>query len=194
MLRPLTNHKAYSVIRIPLAGGPFNWVSILAPPWCKNFLSYMAGWLTVITWQAIVAASAYVAGTMIQGLLVLNYPSYDFQRWHGTLLFYAVLGFALLLNTFFGWLLPQVETLMLLFHILGFFAVLIPLVSLAPHQSASEVFTRFQNLGGWSTDGLSFFVGIITCASSFPGKPKNRQSYLLSLTLHCRLRCDRSYW
>lgn len=112
---------------------------------------------------------------MIQGLLVLNHPSYDFQRWHGTLLFYAVLGFALLLNTFCGWLLPQIETLMLLFHILGFFAILTPLVYLAPHQSASEVFTRFQNLGGWSTDGLSFFVGIITCASAFPGKPKDRQ-------------------
>ena len=66
--------------RIPLAGGPFNWVAILAPPSCRKFLSYLAGWLTVISWQALVAGTAYVAGTLVQGLLILNHPDYDYQR------------------------------------------------------------------------------------------------------------------
>ena len=65
--------------RIPLAGGPFNWVAILSPPKYRNFLSYLAGWLTLIAWQSIVAGTAYVCGTLIQGLLVLNYPGYVFQ-------------------------------------------------------------------------------------------------------------------
>ena len=144
-------------------------MSILSPPWCKKFLSYLAGWLTVITWQALVAGTAYVAGTLVQGLLILNYPSYDYQRWHGTLLFYAVLAFALFVNTYLGRLLPQIESMMLLFHVLGFFGILIPLVYLAPHQPANEVFTTFLNLGDWSTTGLSFFVGLITAMDSFPG-------------------------
>ncbi|KAM0800484.1 amino acid transporter-like protein [Usnea florida] len=154
---------------IPLAGGPFNWVAILSPPWCKNFLSYLAGWLTVITWQALVAGVAYIAGTLVQGLLILNYPSYDYQRWHGTLLFYAVLAFALFVNTYLGRHLPQIESMMLLFHILGFFGILIPLVYLAPHQPANEVFTNFLNKGDWSTTALSFFVGLISATNSFPG-------------------------
>lgn len=116
------------------------------------------------------AATAYVSGTLVQGLLILNYPNYDFQRWHGTLLFYAALAFALFINTFFNRLLPAIESLMLLFHILGFFGLLIPLVHLSPHQPAKEVFTHFLNLGEWSTQGLSFFVGLITVAGSFPGK------------------------
>ena len=117
------------------------------------------------------AGVAYVTGTLVQGLLILNYPSYDYQRWHGTLLFYAVLAFALFVNTYLGRLLPQIESMMFLFHIMGFFGVLIPLVYLAPHQSANEVFTTFLNLGDWSTNGLSFFVGLITAMDSFPGRP-----------------------
>ncbi|KAG7006903.1 hypothetical protein G7Y79_00012g032390 [Physcia stellaris] len=154
---------------IPLAGGPFNWVSILSPKWCRNFLSYLAGWLTVITWQSFMAATAYVSGTLVQGLLILNYPDYNFQRWHGTLLFYAALAFALFINTVFHRLLPSIESLMLLFHILGFFGLLIPIVYLSPHQPAKEVFTHFLNLGEWKTQGLSLFVGLITVAGSFPG-------------------------
>ena len=105
----------------------------------------------------------------MQGLLILNYPNYDYQRWHGTLLFYAVLAFALFINTYLGRLLPQIESMMLLFHVLGFFGILIPLVYLAPHQPANEVFTTFLNTGDWSSNGLSFFVGLITAMDSFPG-------------------------
>ena len=124
----------------------------------------------MITWQALVAGTAYVAGTLVQGLLILNYPGYDYKRWHGTLLFYAALAFALFINTYLGRLLPQIESMMLLFHILGFFGILIPLVYLSPHQSANEVFTTFLNLGNWSTTPLAFFVGLITALDSFPGK------------------------
>ncbi|KAL2043899.1 hypothetical protein N7G274_003419 [Stereocaulon virgatum] len=154
---------------IPLAGGPFNWVAILSPPWCKKFLSYLAGWLTVITWQALVAGTAYVSGTLIQGLLILNYPNYGYQRWHGTMLFYAALAFALFVNTFLGRLLPRIESGMLFFHILGFFGLIIPLVYLAPHRPASEVFGNFLNLGDFKTSGLSFFVGLVTAMDAFPG-------------------------
>ena len=120
------------------------------------------------------AGTAYVAGTLVQGLLILNYPSYNYQRWHGTLLFYAVIGFSLFVNTYLGRLLPQIESAALFFHILGFFGILIPLVYLAPHQSAEEVFTTFLNLGDWNTTALSFFVGLITALVSFPGESKDK--------------------
>ena len=133
----------------------------------------------MITWQALVAGVAYISGTLVQGILILNYPSYDYQRWHGTLLFYAVLAFALFINTYLGRLLPRIESMMLLFHILGFFGILIPLVYLSPHQPANEVFTNFLNMGDWSTTALSFFVGLISATNSFPGRLK--VGYLISL-------------
>ncbi|KAL9097820.1 MAG: hypothetical protein Q9165_000146 [Trypethelium subeluteriae] len=154
---------------IPLAGGPFNWVSILAPPWCRKFLSYLAGWISVIAWQALVAGTSFVCGTIIQGMLILNHPTYVPQRWHGTLLTCAVLAVALLINLLLGRRLPKFEIMMLAVFIAGFIGILVPITRLSTHKSAAEVFTVFQNLGGWRTQGLSFFVGFITAVNCFLG-------------------------
>ena len=77
---------------------------------------------------------------------------------------------AVFINTVVSSLLPKIEGLILVLHVLGFFAVLIPLVYMAPHGSASDVFTLFLNEGGWSTQGLSFFVGILGNVFSFLGR------------------------
>jgi choline transport protein len=99
---------------------------------------------------------------MIQGLLVLNNPDYVFEQWHGTLLVIAITAFCIIFNTFLAHRLPMVEGMVLIVHILGFFAILIPLWVLAPRDSAEDVFTNFQNLGGWPTTGLAFMVGLLS--------------------------------
>ncbi|KAI9733682.1 MAG: hypothetical protein M1834_003285 [Cirrosporium novae-zelandiae] len=152
----------------PTAGGQYHWTYILAPaPWNK-FSSYITGWQSVIAWEACLASGTYLAGTMIQGLIVLNYPDYVFQRWHGTLLIYAVALFALFFNTYVEHHLPKIEGVILILHIGGFFAVLIPLVYLAPHSSADDVFAKFLTMGGYDM-GLSWFVGLLTPIFAFVG-------------------------
>ncbi|MCJ1426816.1 hypothetical protein MMC29_004719, partial [Sticta canariensis] len=154
---------------IPLAGGQYNWVAILSPPSCSKFLSYLTGWMTVISWQAALASSAFLGGTMIQGLLVLNYEGYNFKKWHGTLLLYAIIALSLFVNTYFARLLPKIESMVLFVHVVGFFCILIPLVYLAPHGSPKDVFATFNNGGGWGTEGLSFFIGLSTSMFAFIG-------------------------
>ena len=111
---------------------------------------------------------------MIQGLLVLNYDGYDFHRWHGTLLFYAIICLSLFINTYLARLLPKIEALVLVIHVVGFICVLVPLIYLAPHGSAREVFATFNNGGGWESQGLSFFVGIPTTMFAFIGTSSPR--------------------
>lgn len=154
---------------IPLAGGQYNWVAILSPPSCSKFLSYLTGWMTVISWQAALASSAFLGGTMIQGLLVLNHDGYVFKRWHGTLLLYVIIALSLFINTYFARMLPKIESMVLFIHVVGFFCILIPLVYLAPHGSPRDVFATFNNGGGWATDGLSFFIGLSTSMFAFIG-------------------------
>lgn len=120
------------------------------------------GWISVLGWQTGLASLAFLVGTMIQGLITLNNPDYVPQGWHGTLLVIAVTAFCIIFNTVLAQRLPMVEGLVLMVHILGFFAVLIPLWVLAPRASASDVFTTFLNLGGWSSTGLAFFVGLLS--------------------------------
>lgn len=108
---------------------------------------------------------------MTQGLLVLNYPDYVLQRWQGTLLMYAILLIVLLVNTVAAKLLPNIEGAILVIHVVGFFAILIPLVHLAPHGTPASVFTEFVNLGGYNSNGLAFFIGLISTNLPFIGMP-----------------------
>lgn len=66
-------------------------------------------------------------------------------------------------------MLPRFEGFILVLHIIGFFAILIPLVTMADHGNANEVFTDFLNLGGFPSQGLSFFVGMVGCIFAFAG-------------------------
>jgi len=154
--------------RAPTAGGQYHWTFLFAPKSNRNFLSFITGWQSVLSWQACLASAAYLGGTIIQGLFVLNYPSYNFQRWHGTLLLYAVVLLAMLFNTYLAKHLPKVEGTVLILHIVGFFAILITLTYLAPHGNAHDVFVKYLSLGGYS-DGTAFFVGLITTVFAFIG-------------------------
>lgn len=120
------------------------------------------GWVTVIGWQAASTGSTFLSATMIQGVVILNYPDYVPKPWQTILVLYGVLAFATFINTYLASQLPNIESLVLLVHILGFFAILIPLVHLAPHGSASDVFNTFLDAGGYSSKPLSFFVGLMT--------------------------------
>lgn len=134
-------------------------MSEFSSPGTQRFMSYITGWVSVLGWQVGLASLAFLVGTMIQGLLVLNKPDYVFENWHGTLLVIAITAFCIIFNTFLAKKLPMVEGLILIVHVLGFFAVLIPLWVLGPRGDPKQVFTEFLNLGGWQTDGLSFMVG-----------------------------------
>jgi choline transport protein len=108
---------------------------------------------------------------MIQGICLVNYPDYDFTKkpYQGTLIAWAVVLVCVFFNAVIGSLLPKVEAAFLIAHVLGFFAILIPLVYYGPHADATELFSSYLNEGGWSTYGLSFMVGSLGSAFSFLG-------------------------
>jgi len=126
--------------------------------------------MTVVAWQAAIASGVFLAGTMIQGLIILNYPDYVSQQWHGTLLIWACALVTIFVNTIMSSILPFIESGLLLVHILGFVAIFIILVYMAPHGSAHDVFTQFVNGGNWPTQGLSTMVGLIGLVFAFVGK------------------------
>ncbi|KNG47912.1 choline transport protein [Stemphylium lycopersici] len=143
----------------PTAGGQYHWVAMLAPASYRKFLSYITGWVTTIGWQATAASSAYIAGTILQSTILMCDASYSPQPYQAMLLGWVVLAFSVFINTVCSKTLAHFEGLILIVHILGFFGILIPLVYLAPHSDAS-IFTTFVNSGGWSSQGLSFMVGL----------------------------------
>ncbi|GAB7365931.1 hypothetical protein MBLNU230_g7259t1 [Neophaeotheca triangularis] len=153
----------------PTSGGQYHWVSEFAPRNQQKFLSYTVGWLAALGWQAIIATTAYTTATLTLQLIALNNPSYTPQPWQETLLMIAVALFATFFNTYGAKKLPLLEGLVLVFHVFGWFAIIIPLWVLAPKASATQVFTEFSNNGGWNSIGTACFVGTVSATASFAG-------------------------
>jgi choline transport protein len=127
------------------------------------------GWLTCLGWQAFCASGAFLSAGMIQGLIILTDNSYVPQPWQSMLLFWAVIFFCVFVNTVISSWLPKLESMILVVHILGFFGILLPLLTLGPRAPASQVFGQFINTGGWQTNGLSFMVGLLGNVYTFFG-------------------------
>jgi hypothetical protein len=133
--------------------------------------------LGVLGWQTLVTSIAFQAGTEIQGLLVLNYESYTFERWHGTLLVILVILFSAVFNTFLATRLHLVEGTILVVHIFGFFCILVPLWVLSPRTSSEEVWTAFHD-PGWGSTGLSALLGMIASVLPLLGADASGTSFL----------------
>ena len=177
---------AYLSNRAPTAGGQYHWVSMLAPPGSQKILSYitgillmaplptdidsyLTGWLTVLGWQALVAAANFVSAALIQGLIVLTRPNYDPKPYQHILLYWAVMVFTVFINVLASTVLPKFEGFILVLHIVGYFAILLPLLVLGEHQDPHQVFGLWLNMGHWPTQGTSFTVGLLGPVFTFLG-------------------------
>ena len=91
------------------------------------------------------------------------------KQWHGTLLIIAVVLFCIVFNTTLAKKLPLIEVFILVLHIVGLFAIVIPLWVMAPRNSAKVAFTQFNNGGNWPTMGTAYMIGLLTALSSMMG-------------------------
>ncbi|KAI1378114.1 putative GABA transporter [Hypoxylon crocopeplum] len=153
----------------PTAGGQYHWVAMMAPKSCSNFLTYLTAWLTTLAWQAMAITTSYLITTTLQGIVVLARPSYIPLPWHTLLIMWAATSLAVLINSTTGRFLARLEGLILILHLVGFFGILVPLVYFSPHNDPSVVFTNFFDNGGWGSQGLTFFVGLPSIASTLIG-------------------------
>ncbi|UDD64839.1 hypothetical protein AFCA_012041 [Aspergillus flavus] len=141
-----------------------HWVSEFAPRAYQKFLSYASGWLSTISWQSIVALDAYLAGTIVQGLISLNDDGYTPARWQGTLLVFAAAIGMSLFNIFGAKHLPLAEGIFVTCHFFAFIPVIVTLLVLAPKAKAEDVFTGFTDYGsGWPSVSWTVMVGQVSC-------------------------------
>jgi Amino acid permease len=153
----------------------------------------MVGWLCALGWQCGTASGAYLAGTMIQGLLVLSYPPYTPTRWQGSLFLIGISLIGTIMNTYGAKHLPKIEATILVIHVFGFLCILVPLWALAPKTNAATVFTEFNNGGGWPNIGVACMVGQIAPVFAFIGPDSGVHLCMSrSLSWHVRLTfCSR---
>ena len=141
----------------------------------------------MLSWQAGQASGPFLVGTIIQGILTVNNPTYNPQNWQGTLFVFAVVVLIYILNVWGAHSMPTINNLMLVLHVFGFLAIVITLWVLSPRNPAEVVFTQFSNGGGWSSTGLALMVGqisaIYACICMFASIPSTGRCSMLMVKL-----------
>ncbi|CZT22710.1 related to amino acid transporters [Ramularia collo-cygni] len=154
----------------PTSGGQYHWVSEFAPPSLQKPLSYVVGWCCCLGWIAGVPSCCVQLAGMVQGLVVLVNPAANVSDpWKTTLILYAFILLAVGFNIFCAQHLPLAEGVLLFVHVFGFFVFLLTFWIMADHAPASQVFTQFNDGGGWGNIGLSCLIGLSTPVWCFIG-------------------------
>ncbi|KAK5699363.1 hypothetical protein LTR17_023293 [Elasticomyces elasticus] len=153
----------------PIAGAQYHWVSEFAPEKYQKFLSYLAGWTSTIAWQAGNAMGIFLAGSIVQTIILVNNDEYAFPAYQGSLLAIAMVVIAYIANIYGAKILPYWQNAFFVLHILVYFAYIVPIWVSAPTATHTQVWSTFQNEGGWSSMGLAVMVGQLTGISQQVG-------------------------
>lgn len=96
------------------------------------------------------------------GMANLNNPSYTIERWHCVLVTYLIAICAALANIYLSRFLNQISTFAVIWNILSFFVVIITILATQDNkQSASFVFSDFQNDTGFASSGMAVMIGLL---------------------------------
>lgn len=158
----------YSLLTLEFTG-QYHWVAALSPASSRSSISFLTGWISVGGQTILTASAAFAAGLQLQALIILNDDSYVPQRWHGMLLYWAVLVYTMVVNIWGSKTLPHLNLLSGVIHVTAFVAIIVVLGVLSEKNTASFVFTEFVNNSGWSSDGVSWLVGLLSAVYPFLG-------------------------
>ncbi|CAE6997917.1 GABA permease [Pyrenophora teres f. teres] len=145
---------AYSMAEMcsayPVAGGQYSWVAILAPTRWARSMSYLCGWFMLIGITCMGAVNNFVATNFILGTAQLNY-GFTIERWHTVLVAYLITLVATIFNIYLPHILNKLSKAVFIWNLLSFAACLITILATNDHkQSASYMFSDFQNFNGWN--------------------------------------------
>ena len=133
------------------------------------FWGLLQGWITVFGWIATCATPAFLIGTQIEGLIILNDSTYIPKGWHGTLLAWGVLALPVLCNIFARKALTPIEIIGGITHITFLIVYTVVLATMAPRSTASYVFATTTSAGGWTNIGVSWNIGLLTAVFPLGG-------------------------
>ena len=144
----------------PTSGGQYHWVSEFSPKKYQRTLSYITGWFALLGWQTSLVGTAYAAGQQFEAMVAMSDPSYSIEGWQGCLFTIGLTGIAIFFNTILFRKLPLIQGIIIVFHFLGFLAVVVTLWVMGPRGGSATVTTFSSN--GWSSVGLSCLIGILS--------------------------------
>ena len=118
------------------------------------------GYLTWFSWISLLASVTNICANVTTTIVSANYPSYSPTGWHTILIMYAYLLVFASLNMYVFWIIPWLELVAGILHLLLWIILATVLLVMAPRHSNEFVFMEKANLSGWNNDFVSFNLGI----------------------------------
>ena len=146
------------------------WTHYYAPERYRRPITWFQGWVTWFSWIAITAGTANVVGNIITTLVTVQHPNYVSKDWHIVLIMHGFLITLGLINQFAFWIIPWVEMAAGILHVVLFVVFAAVLTTMGQRHSTDFVFFTKANASGWTSDFVSFNLGIILLIWGFVGK------------------------
>ena len=127
----------------------------------------------------------FLAGSIVQTIILINNENYGFPAYQGSLLALAVLALCYVGNVYGSKILPHWQNALFVLHMLSYLAYIVPIWVNAPSATHYQVWGEFQNEGGWSNMALAVLAGQLTGISEQVGidtvstLPNSRQALVL---------------
>ncbi|PWY95553.1 amino acid transporter [Aspergillus sclerotioniger CBS 115572] len=151
----------------PSSGGPYHFAFMVSWPKHRALVTFVVGWLSVISWCTGTASGAIICAQMISSLVAIHYPSFTETTWRIYLIYLLTVLLSAVIVCLLPRAIPRLEDFLFICSLLVFLASLITVLAMQAHkQSAHTVFLVYENHTGWS-DGTAFMIGTGTCMYSY---------------------------
>lgn len=153
----------------PTVGAQYCWSTAFAPRW-NRFFGLMQGWITTFAWICSCTSNPAILANMITSLVTFNHPGYTPQRWHVTLIMWALTLIPLVANFWLPRFINFLETAGAICHVAFFIASTVTLAAMAEKSSSSYVFSTLTNdVSGWTNPTVAWGIGLLTVTYPLTG-------------------------
>lgn len=157
---------------LPLSGGQYHWMWVLAPPAHRRWLSYLTGWLACAGWIILTASAPYFAASLTLNIISGFHPDYEQTAWQFWLVYMAFTLYATIVSAFGARLFDIMNRVSMWSSDASAITIFITLLSCAgsDHRlnSAKFVFTDHINQTGWP-DGVAWIIGLLQAQYALVG-------------------------
>ncbi|CCE85507.1 Piso0_005106 [Millerozyma farinosa CBS 7064] len=146
----------------PSSSAQVHWTYCLAPRHLKRSLSFAVGVLSCAGWIFACFSVSYTTSMFILTLAKIYNPDYSPEPWHYYVIYAAIIITCYLFNVLCFSTFSYVNYFLVFVINAGTLFIVITLLVRSNHKrSAHYVFAEFINETGWSSNGVTFFLGLL---------------------------------
>ncbi|KXS09263.1 APC amino acid permease [Gonapodya prolifera JEL478] len=154
----------------PTAGGLYYWCAKLGGEKWGPISAWYTGWINLSGEIGGLGSAAFGVSTMLWSIVVVWYPDTEITLVKLTLVAEAVLFLSGILNSITDEVVAHITEFSVFIHLAGTLFIIVVLLVKAPSlQSASFVFTQFENRTGQDSQGFAVLLGLLFPAWTYLG-------------------------